>query len=168
MQDRKKVAIIIAVIIFVVSAVFFLYTQFFSSPAKTDISTSYLQSVFMSIFGVVSDNTVVMPSRTVQPTVPPAGNSNLVGTDAFTQCLTDRGLKMYGIPPCPSCAEQKRLFGNSFQYIYYVDCEKDQTLCEQKQIRGYPTWEFGDGRMVSGIIPLSYFAEQTGCKISES
>src|SRR5919201_608406 len=42
--------------------------------------------------------------------------------DAFAECLTSKQLKMYGAYWCPHCAEQKEMFGDSFQYAPYIEC----------------------------------------------
>ncbi len=42
--------------------------------------------------------------------------------NAFAQCLNTKGAKMYGAFWCPHCAEQKEMFGSSFQYVNYVEC----------------------------------------------
>ena len=36
--------------------------------------------------------------------------------DAFARCLEDRQVKMYGAYWCPHCAEQKEMFGESFDW----------------------------------------------------
>lgn len=163
MGDKKRIVKVGFLVAFLLAALLIVYFSFFSNPDKSTTASAYLSSVFTSIFGVVSDTTVVMPPKVIVPTSASAVN-NLTGVDAFAQCLTGQGLKMYGIPPCPSCAEQKRLFGSSFRYITYIDCESQKETCQQKNIRGYPTWEFGDGRMISGIVPLEYFSKETGCR----
>lgn len=161
MGDKKRIVKVGFLVAFLLAALLIVYFSFFSNPDKSTTASAYLSSVFTSIFGVVSDTTVVMPTRLPQQIIP---SPQLTGLDAFAQCLTGQGLKMYGIPPCPSCAEQKRLFGSSFRYITYIDCESQKETCQQKNIRGYPTWEFGDGRMISGIVPLEYFSKETGCR----
>ena len=42
--------------------------------------------------------------------------------DAFAQCVAEKQAKMYGLYWCTHCAEQKEMFGSSFQYIPYVEC----------------------------------------------
>lgn len=82
----------------------------------------------------------------------------------LARCLTAKGVKMYGTLSCPSCQKQKDLFGDSVRYINFIDCDRYPALCKSKNIRGYPTWEFPNGEMLSGIIPLSYFAKKTNCE----
>ena len=61
--------------------------------------------------------------------------------DAFAKCLTEKGLVMYGAEWCVHCKEQKALFGNSFQYVKYVECPDNTQLCVAEGINGYPTWK---------------------------
>jgi len=87
--------------------------------------------------------------------------------DSFSQCLTEKGVTMYGAYWCPHCANQKKLFGSSFKYVTYVECDSkgpdaQPELCQQKGIESYPTWEI-NGQMQSGEIPLPVLAEKSGC-----
>ena len=60
--------------------------------------------------------------------------------DGFAKCLTEKGWAMYGAIWCSHCLAQKKLFGESFQYIKYVECPDNTQLCLDKGIIGYPTW----------------------------
>lgn len=89
----------------------------------------------------------------------------------FAQCLTDKGVKLYGAYWCPHCADQKKLFGKKgFEKIAYIECDpraKDANpeLCKQKKIKGYPTWELPDGTLIPGLTQLSELAEKTQCAL---
>jgi len=90
--------------------------------------------------------------------------------DGFAKCLTDKKAAMYGVAWCPHCADQKELFGPSFQFVTYVDCaipgtrtETDQ--CKALQIKHTPTWIFADGSRLEGTIQLDKLSQQTGCKL---
>ena len=90
--------------------------------------------------------------------------------DAFAQCVTESGATFYGVFWCPHCAEQKKLFGSSIQHIRYVECDlrgqnPQPVLCQQKKIASYPTWEFGDGTFLSGVLKLSTIAQKTKCTL---
>jgi|SRR3989344_2807455 len=62
----------------------------------------------------------------------------------FAKYLTEQGVKMYGTEWCSHCKNQKKLFGNSFQYINYTDCDKDRNECDIAGITGYPTWKINN------------------------
>lgn len=88
--------------------------------------------------------------------------------DALAQCLTEKGVKMYGAYWCPHCQDQKKAFGNSWQYITYIECAlpggRGQTKeCTDAGITGYPTWVFPDGERVGGEQSFSSLAEKSGC-----
>lgn len=89
--------------------------------------------------------------------------------DDFAICLKDKGATFYGAFWCPHCQAQKKLFGTSKNLLPYVECSTPdgnaQTqICIDKNIKGYPTWEFADGsRPFSGEATLEQLAEQTGC-----
>jgi hypothetical protein len=90
--------------------------------------------------------------------------------DAFARCITQSGAKFYGAFWCPHCAAQKAEFGDSEQYLPYVECslpdESGQTqICIDKGIKSYPTWIFPDGSQLSGVTPLDQLAQKTGCAL---
>ena len=90
--------------------------------------------------------------------------------DQLAQCITQKGAKMYGAYWCSHCNNQKRMFGNSFSKINYIECSlsdgKTQTeVCQQAGINSYPTWEFGDGSRLEGELSLEILAQKTGCSL---
>lgn len=92
--------------------------------------------------------------------------------DAFAQCLTSKGAKFYGAYWCPHCQNQKAMFGTSEKYLPYIECSTPNgqgqlPVCNDKNITGYPTWEFADGSRLSGEVPLKTLAEKTGCTVPE-
>ena len=94
--------------------------------------------------------------------------------DNFAKCLTSKGISMYGDFRCPHCAEQKKLFGDSFQYVHYLECgtrgqpmtlANQQQACREAQIKHYPTWTFQDGDRLETVQTLEKLSEKTGCKL---
>lgn len=91
--------------------------------------------------------------------------------EKFAKCLTEKGTVMYGAFWCPHCAKTKKKFGNSFQYINYVECdprgENEQSeLCIEKNIERYDTWEFSDGsRDDNGEPSFEFLSSKTGCTL---
>lgn len=90
----------------------------------------------------------------------PPSNSKI---DIFAQCLTQKGVTMYGAYWCPHCQAQKKLFGESFKYVKYVECTQNVKLCQEKKIDGYPAWTFKDGSRLSGELSFEKLAEKTSC-----
>jgi len=90
--------------------------------------------------------------------------------DAFAQCLTKAGAVMYGAAWCPHCQEQKATFGNSFQYIKYVECPDNVQLCIDKGVQGYPTWIMGTStKIYEGFDgnTMKALAQATGCVLPQ-
>jgi len=92
--------------------------------------------------------------------------------DSFAQCIADSGATYYGAFWCPHCQAQNRLFGNSKQYLPYVECStpdgRGQTdVCIEQEIASYPTWEFADGERFTGELTLAQLSERTGCELPE-
>ncbi len=85
--------------------------------------------------------------------------------DTFAQCLTQKGVVMYGTEWCSHCQEQKQLFGESYKYINFVNCDLDANACTAANVSGFPTWVFPQGASVSGKQSLEYLADRTGCKV---
>ena len=85
--------------------------------------------------------------------------------DDFAVCMTEKGAVMYGTDWCSSCKAQKALFGKSFKYIDYKNCDFNKDLCTQKGIQGYPTWIIND-KAYTGKKPLDYLAYQTNCSLT--
>ena len=88
--------------------------------------------------------------------------------DAFAQCLAAKQVKMYGLYWCTHCADQKKMFGSSFQYVPYIECgvkgsRQEQPQCVQANVKNFPTWEFPGGSRHEGVLPLKDISERSGC-----
>jgi len=86
----------------------------------------------------------------------------------LAQCLTDNGAQMYGAFWCGACAEQKKLFGNTFKYIDYIECDSrgdnpQSERCQIEGITGYPTWKIS-GQTMTGVRGLNQLASVAGCE----
>tara|TARA_Y100000031_G_C8063697_1_gene311836 strand:- start:228 stop:557 length:330 start_codon:yes stop_codon:yes gene_type:complete len=93
-----------------------------------------------------------------------SGCSSSGDYDEFAQCLTENNIKMYGTEWCSHCQNQKAEFGDSFQYVDYVDCDQSQDQCLSAGIEGYPTWVIS-GEKYPGEQSLSYLSSLSGCEI---
>jgi len=90
--------------------------------------------------------------------------------DAFAQCVAGKGAKMYGLFWCEHCAEQKEMFGSSFQYIPYVECgvkgsHQEEANCAAAGLKNFPTWQFADGERKEGPQSMQFLSQKTGCKL---
>jgi hypothetical protein len=88
--------------------------------------------------------------------------------DAFAQCLGTEGAKMYGAYWCPHCADQKEMFGSSFQYAPYIECgikgsRAEAQVCIDADVKHFPTWVFAGGARVEGAHSLEFLSQETGC-----
>lgn len=82
--------------------------------------------------------------------------------DGLAQCLTEKKATMYGTEWCPHCKAQKEIFGKSFQYVTYVDCDRFKNECIGAGVEGYPTWKI-NGTNYAGTQNLYLLAEKSGC-----
>ena len=91
--------------------------------------------------------------------------------DAFAQCLTAKKATMYGLYWCEHCADQKDMFGASFQYVTYVECGVpgrrgvEQQVCIDAGAKRFPTWQFSSGEKHEGTLSLEVLSQKTGCSL---
>jgi len=89
--------------------------------------------------------------------------------NALAQCLTDKGVAMYGSYTCSHCLNQKKAFGNSFKYATYYEChpngpDPQPEKCQEAGITGYPTWTFPGQDPSIGEQKLETLAEKANCQ----
>ena len=91
--------------------------------------------------------------------------------DSFAQCLSSKNAKMYGLYWCPHCADQKEMFGASFQKVDYVECAmKDKPgelapACKAAGVKLFPSWQFGTEAPKEGVLSLEALSDKTGCAL---
>lgn len=90
-------------------------------------------------------------------------NYSQASVQAFAECLAQKGTMMYGAYWCPHCEAQKKLFGDAFKSVPYVECTQKADECNAKGVTGYPTWIFADGSKVEGEQTFNALAQKTGC-----
>lgn len=86
----------------------------------------------------------------------------------LAQCFTNSGAKLYTAYWCGHCQNQKAMFGESLQYLAYVECDPggenaDPQACAEAGIRAFPTWILGDGTELVGTQKLEALASKTSC-----
>lgn len=86
--------------------------------------------------------------------------------DTFAQCITKKWAVLYGAKTCPHCLEQRKMFGDSVQYVDYVECTEEYERCAD--LKWVPVWKFADWSQVEGRQSFSTLAEKTHCTLPES
>ena len=94
------------------------------------------------------------------------GESNTASLDDFARCLSNKSVVMYGADWCAHCQNEKKAFGQSFQYINYVECPKDPQKCLAAGIDSYPTWIFPGDRKLVGEQGLEKLSAESGCRLT--
>jgi len=122
----------------------------------------FLSVIALLILGVIA-TIIIRSNGGITPTGPGK-------YDTFAQCLKDKGATFYGAFWCPHCQSEKKLFGSSAKLLPYVECSTADgagqlQVCKDKNITGYPTWEFADGSRLTGEIPLQQLADKTSCEL---
>jgi hypothetical protein len=92
--------------------------------------------------------------------------------DSFAKCLASKGAKMYGLYWCPHCADQKRMFGDAFRNVPYVECAvgepgngKLAPQCQAAGLKLFPSWQFGNEPPKEGVLSLEELSAKTGCSL---
>jgi hypothetical protein len=85
--------------------------------------------------------------------------------DNFAKCLTEKNYVMYGTDWCIHCKAQKDMFGKSFKYINFVNCDLRRDICNKEGIDGYPIWKSGNGTKYEGTQDLSKLAYVSNCAL---
>ncbi len=93
--------------------------------------------------------------------------------DVFAKCIANTSTTFYGAFWCPHCHDQKNEFGDSAQYLPYVECSLPDALgqtqiCIDENIKEYPTWQLPDGSRAVGLQTLQELAAKTGCALPTS
>lgn len=92
-------------------------------------------------------------------------------TQEFAKCLSEKRVVMYGASWCPHCNNQKKMFGENWKYVNYVECSTASGIgqskqCDEAGITAYPTWEFSDGTRKQGELTPSQISKLSGCALS--
>lgn len=90
----------------------------------------------------------------------------------LAQCLTEKGVKMYGAVWCSHCQRQKKAFGEAFKYITYIECDpktdlESAKICLNDKVESYPTWRFADGTELIGEQDVEQLGLRVGCEAAE-
>lgn len=136
-----------------------------------------LQLIF-TLFGVFflgttqdlsfNENIPLPPETEIVSTSTSAIAPTSSSVNSLAQCLTQKGVIMYGAFWCPHCQEQKKLFGDDFQLIKYQECDAkgpygNPQVCIQQGITGYPTWKIPGQEDLIGEQSLAKLAEASNC-----
>ena len=86
--------------------------------------------------------------------------------EALAKHLSDVGMVMYGAFWCHFCEDQKKMFGDAWKYIDYVECDAkgengNPDECLAQGIEGYPAWTY-QGQKYSGAQSFDDLATITG------
>ena len=85
-----------------------------------------------------------------------------VSRKSLGECLAEKGAVMYGADSCENCANQKKLFGEDFSNVNYVNCEFNYEECQKKGISVYPLWALND-MVLAGTQTLPVLSKFAGC-----
>ncbi len=84
-------------------------------------------------------------------------------TNAFVDCLAQKGYAFGYLETCPYCRRQKELFGDHLARLEIHDCASD-AWCAENNISTVPTWVVAStGQRLVGLQPLSRLSAHSGC-----
>lgn len=88
---------------------------------------------------------------------------------AFAQCLTHRGMKLYKRESCSFCKQQLAIFTGAVSELEIVDCDEQEDLCTEAgvqrievEVQLVPTWRYGK-KNYEGVKTLSELGGISGC-----
>lgn len=112
--------------------------------------------------------TATVPSPRTAPPVARSNTAPATPSMSLAMHLRERGAKMYGTFWCSVCNWQRAQFGTeAFNQITYVECDPNgnnpqPNLCDQVNIRAYPTWEINGRLYEPGGLSLGELADLSG------
>jgi len=87
--------------------------------------------------------------------------------ESIDRCLYEKHATMYGATACGYCQQQKKLLGESFGMVTFVDCAREPLLCSRHKVGKYPTWlvvnEEQEVKRFEGVMPLEKLAVFYDC-----
>lgn len=122
-----------------------------SKPKKINFRKYFLISIFAL--------TIILSAFSVSSYMNQPGEY-----DEFAKCLTEKGAVVYGNNFCSYTAKQMNFFGKSKEHLNYVQCVKDEELCNSKGVEITPTWEI-NGETYSGVQTFERLSALTGCDL---
>ncbi|VVB79439.1 Uncharacterised protein [uncultured archaeon] len=79
----------------------------------------------------------------------------------IAKCIGDKS-ELYVKLGCTHCEDQKKMFGDSYQYLKTIDCFYNLDLCLNKSIQATPTWII-EGKQYVGLQQIETLQRVTGC-----
>lgn len=121
-------------------------------------NASYVALAIVFIAVIAALAALLIPTKS-------AGGYTSDSLQTFAQCLADKKITMYGAAWCSHCQAQKKLFGESFKLVPYVECPDNVQMCLDKGVRGYPTWILPDGSKLEGEQTFETLAQKASCPV---
>jgi hypothetical protein len=99
--------------------------------------------------------------------------SNMILAEHLSKCLTQQKIGMYGLSTCSVCQQQKKMFGEAFKNIVFVECKDEyEKECNDREVEQYPTWiKFSDQihgkeiQRLAGLQSLETLASTFNCNM---
>ncbi len=79
----------------------------------------------------------------------------------IAKCIGENSL-LYVQLGCTHCENQKKMFGNNYQYLKVIDCFYKQKECSDKNIKVTPTWIINNKEYL-GVQNIDKLKELTKC-----
>jgi hypothetical protein len=127
-----------------------------------DRSADWLLKFFLACVLIAAGTKIVLTNQEIFPTASLAGTQPDSRT-VFANCLNRQGAMMYGVDTCEFCLAQKKIFGEDFGQINYINCDFAGALCRQKGITNLPAWEI-NGKIIYGQQSFEQLSAYSGCK----
>ena len=102
-------------------------------------------------------------SCAARPTIPPK-------KETLAECLTRKGVVLYGASWCGPCHRQLELFGVDAGALTFVDCSPPRgpyklPECDRQAVKAYPTWLKPGGERHEGVMTLAQLSAWSQCPL---
>ncbi len=121
---------------------------------------------FLAMLGSAGNYSIASDVAQESPTLTAEGEGDLAGEGeaandlvAFAKSLSDAGVRFFGAAWCSFCNEQKALFQDGAKHLPFIEVTNPDRTSNQigidENITQYPTWDFGNGDRVQGVMTLA-------------
>lgn len=107
----------------------------------------------------------VVAGSNTQQTASGYSSEDLIILREFSNCLAEKGVKIYGANWCGYTNQWVEILGGyDVVSSVYIECTENEALCASEEITGYPTTKI-NGEVYRGARTIEAIAIETGCSV---
>ena len=153
-----------------------VYTSYMDNTRNLIVTSVVVAAVIVALIAIAHYAPAPKVQGPEHTTSPYTGATSTLPEDmalaSFATCLKDQGVQFYGAFWCPHCQAQKDLFKTAQKMLPYNECSTEEggstPICNEKQIKSYPTWINAKGERLEGEQTLAKLAEFSTCPVPKN